>query len=243
MYGNTAATASNAGDNVVPAHTGPTGHDVNQAFIDNLNSMDKDQLIQMVISLSNTVSKIQKDYAKVVNLRLYNLERNFNMSQQYLRRDSLEITGIPSNINDDQIEAEVIDIFKEAKVTVNRQPLKPLDIQAAHRIGSKGKVIVKVVNRKFVRSALVKGKNLKGSKRYGVGTRLYLNDSFTPEFGHLNYLVRNSYKDGYIHKYKVRNGVTLVQKTEDDDFTEIAHAMDLANMGIDVPNRIPNGGE
>ena len=40
MDGNTAATASNAGDNVVPAHTGPTGHDVNQAFIDNLNSMD-----------------------------------------------------------------------------------------------------------------------------------------------------------------------------------------------------------
>ena len=87
----------------------------------------------MVISLTNTVSKLQEDYSKVINLRLYNLERNFNMSQQYLRRDSLQITGIPTHINDAQIEDEVIEIFREAKVTVNRQPIKSQDIQAAHR--------------------------------------------------------------------------------------------------------------
>ena len=63
---------------------------------ENIESLDKQQLIQMVISLTNTVSKLQEDYSKVINLRLYNLERNFNMSQQYLRRDSLQITGIPT---------------------------------------------------------------------------------------------------------------------------------------------------
>ena len=87
------------------------------------------------------------------------------MSQQYLRRDSVEISGIPSNILDGQIEDEVIEVFQEAKVTVNRQPIKSSDIQAAHHIGKGGKVIVKVVNWKFIRAALINGKNLKGSRK------------------------------------------------------------------------------
>ena len=112
----------------------------------NLQALDKNQLIKMVISLSDTAAKIQQEYTKLINFMMYNLERNFNMSQQYLRRDSLEISGIPANIKEEDVENEVIEIFKEAKVILNRQPLKSLNIQAAHRIGRKGKVIVKVVN-------------------------------------------------------------------------------------------------
>ena len=111
----------------------------------NLETLNKKQLIDMVLTLTNTVSKLQEDYKKVINLRLYNLERNMNMSQQYHRRDTLEISGIPSTVKNDEIENEVLEIFKEAKMTVNRQNLKIIDIQAAHRIGQKGKVIVKVL--------------------------------------------------------------------------------------------------
>ena len=161
------------------------------------------------------------------------------MSQQYLRRDSLEISGIPTNINDLQIEDEVIEIFREAKVTVNRQPIKSQDIQAAHTIGKKGNVIVKVVNRKFVRTALISGKNLKGSKKYGEDTQIYLNDSFIPEFSYFNYLIRMAFKDKTIHKFKVRNGVNLVQKYEGGEFVEIGHANDLINIGFVVPDRVP----
>ena len=206
---------------------------------ENIESLDKKQLIQMVISLTNTVSKLQEDYSKVITLRLYNLERNFNMSQQYLRRDSLQITGIPTHINDAQTEDEVIEIFREAKVTVNRQPIKSQDIQAAHRIGKKGNVIVKVVNRKFVRMALVSGKNLKGNRKYGVGTKLYLNDSFIPEVSYFNYLIRMTIKDKTIPRYKVHNGVNLVQRYEGDEFLEIGHANDQINIGIVVPDRVP----
>ena len=148
-------TPTAASSNLSDPIPGSTAQEVTETFVTNLQSLGKEQLIKMVIDLTNTVAKIQTDYAKVVNLRLYNLERSFNMSQQYLRRDSLEISGIPGSIKDDEIEKEVIEIFKDAKVTVNRQPIKPMDIQAAHRIGNKGKVIVKVFNRKFVRTALV----------------------------------------------------------------------------------------
>ena len=121
----------------------------------------------------------------------------------------------------------MIEVFREAKVTVNRKPIKSSDIQAAHRIGKGGKVIVKVVNRKFIRAALINGKNLKGSRKYGEGTKLYVNDSFTPEFSYFNYLARTAFKGKNIFKYKVRYGVTLVQKKEGDEFVEIGHANDL----------------
>ena len=64
------------------------------------------------------------------------------------------------HVEEQQMEDEVIEIYKDAKVTVNRQNIKKMDVQAAHRIGKKGVVIVKVVNRKFIRAALINGNNL-----------------------------------------------------------------------------------
>ena len=160
------------------------------------------------------------------------------MTQQYSRRDTLEISGIPMHIDDNKhLEEEVVEIFKDAKATVNRQNIKKMDIQAAHRIGKKGIVIVKVVNRKFVRAALINGKNLVGNKRYGEETRLFLNDSFIPEFGFLNFVIRRAAKDKKLFRYKMRNGVTFVQKNQDDKFVEIGHTNDLVNLGIEIPPR------
>ena len=135
----------------------------------------KEQLIEMVLGLNSKITQLYEDFRKVTNLRFYHLERKVNMNSQYSRRDSLEITGIPKNINDDQLEDVVIEIFKEAKATLNREQIRKSDIQAVHRIGKKGKVIVKVVNRKFVQSALINGRNLKESTRYGDQTKIFLN--------------------------------------------------------------------
>ena len=165
-----------------------------------LEALGKQQLIEMVRNLNQTLSKLQGDYKKIINLRLYNLERSMNLSQQYLRRDTLEINGIPNSVSDDGIEDEVIEILKEAKVNVNRQNIKKSDVQAAHRKGKKGTVIVKVVNRKFVRAALLSKRNLKGSKRYGDRTALFINDSFIPEFGFFKDL-RRAHKENKIFKY------------------------------------------
>ena len=127
---------------------------------ENLEALDKQQLIKMVMDLSTSIIKLQEDYKRVIDFRLYNLERSVNLNHQYLRRDSIEISGIPSTVTDDKVEDEVIEILKEAKVSLNRQNLKKSDIQAAHRKGKKGVVIVKMVNRKFARTALVNKKNL-----------------------------------------------------------------------------------
>lgn len=60
------------------------------------------------------------------------------MHLQYGRRDS---------VIDDKLEAEVIDIFKEAEVRVNRKIHNK--IQAVDRLKNKNITIVKMVNRKY----------------------------------------------------------------------------------------------
>lgn len=203
----------------------------------NLGCLEKDKLIEIVVSLQQTICKLQDDFQKINNLRLYHVERRLNMTEQYSRRDTLEITGIPMNIPDEKLEDEVIGIMKDTKVSVNRQPIKKMDIQATHRIGKKGTVICKVVNRKFIREALIKSNKLAGNTRYGGNTRLYINDSFCNEFRFLNYAIRLAKKSNNIFRYKVRNGVNFIQQTEDSSFIEIGHTNDLLNVGIEVPAR------
>jgi hypothetical protein len=212
-----------------------SGESVNET---QLNELGKDNLIAMVLSLQQEVKKKDEDFRKLINLRLYLLERNQNILNQYGRRESIVITGIPADIPHDDLEQDVIEIFKEAKVVVNRQPIKPMDISAVHRIGKAGHVICKVVNRKFAKTALQNGKNLKSCKKYGEGTRIYINENLCPEFNYLNYAVRLAKKNGDIYKYKVRNGISHIQLDEDIyEWCEIAHVQDLEKCNIPIPAR------
>ena len=100
----------------------PPGDD--DVFMSELKNLDKSQLINMVLGLRKEVASITEDFKKLMNLRFYHLERSHYTNLQYGRRDTVEITGIPDDVNDDALEDEVIDLFKEAKVHVNRQPIK-----------------------------------------------------------------------------------------------------------------------
>ena len=201
-----------------------------------LLSMEKESLIQIIVTLNKEIEKKNDDFMKLTNLRLYHLERSHNMFLQYNRRESFEVSGIPKDIPQERLEDEIVEIVKEAKVSVNRQPLKKCDIVACHRIGRKGNVVCRVINRKFSREAIVNGKNLKGTKRYG-DSKIFINSSFCPEFRFLNYACRKAAEKKEIHRYKVKNGVNLVQVKEEEPFHEIGHVNDLENLGVGIPPR------
>ena len=202
---------------------------------ENLSTLTKDELIKVIKNLDNEIKRKEEDFAKIINLRLYTLERNQFMMQQYSRRDSFEISGIKSSIDDMALEDEVIDILKEADVKVNRQHIKKTDIQAVHRLKN-GATIVKTVNRKFAREAIYNSKNLKGTKRYG-NEKVFINCSFCPEYRFLNYAVRQAKKNNLIHWYKIKNGINYIKVSANSDFIEIGHVNDLVNNNIAVPTR------
>ena len=181
-----------------------------------LKGMNKNDLVQLVQSLKTQVSDLNSanktlvdenaDLKKVFDLmskhndRLEKLEKEFNRNLQYQRRDTIEITGIPKTIPVEDLETEVIKIYNAAQVTVHGQSLRPLDIQACHRIGKKKEVtIVKFVSRKFAYGGLTNGKNLKDAGVYGEGTNVYINNSFCDQYRHLNFLIRGIKKNKLIN--------------------------------------------
>ena len=212
-------------------------HEINSAEMENdtanLMEMSKDHLVKMIEFLRNRNKELedaQKTFTERTDRRLEMLERVQNSNIQYLRRDSVEISGIPDSIPDSKLEDEVIKIFDIAGVKVGDQKLDKIHIHACHRIGTKGKTIVKTVNRKFAENALYRSKNLKGKSPYE--NSIYINSSFCKEYGFLNYIVRKAKRDGRIFRYKVRKGITSIQMDETDEFHEITHKIDLVKHNI-----------
>ena len=69
---------------------------------------------------------------KVNNLenKFISLEINGNHLKQYGRRNDLEITGIPDDVSDENLEEKVIQVLSEIQVSISSS-----DIEACHRIG------------------------------------------------------------------------------------------------------------
>ena len=178
----------------------------------------------------NSTLKEEKLFMERTNKRLEDLERSHYLNLQYDLRDSVEITGIPTNIPDNGLEDEVIKIFDRAKVEVNGTKLDKLQIQGCHRIGKMGKIILKTVNQKLATESLFCSKNLKGNSPYQ--NDVYFNNSFCKEFSRSNFLVRKAKRVNVINWWKVNNGVTYIMLVEDGTFLEISHFNDLVLHGI-----------
>ena len=209
--------------------------------MDNLMSLSKQQLVKLIESLKNENDMLKDLNKTIVNneSRLEKLEREQNLHFQYQRRDTVEITGIPQNVHQDNLEDEVIKIFDAMEVKVNGNQLSKIQIHACHRIGKKNVVIVKVVNRKFATKALYSGSKLKDVNMYG-NSKIYVNNSFCREFQFFNFLIRKASKAKIINRYKIKHGVMFVQQVIDGDFHKISHKNDLIKLGIDVPVESPD---
>ena len=198
-----------------------------------LKKKNKDELIDLINSLKEenaALKEIHKLYSQQ-NERMEKLEREFYRNQQYHRRNSIEISGIPSTVDQKNLETEVIRIYNTAQVIVDGDEVSAKDIQAAHRIGKKGVVICKFVNRKWAYEGLYNGKNLKDRDLYGNNSKVYINNSFCDEFRHLNFLIRRAKKNDKISRWRVKNGINFI-KIKDDDFVEVSHINDLIQMKI-----------
>ena len=196
---------------------------------------NKNELIKMINTLKeeNTALKLLQTLYLKQNERVEKLERQFYLNQQYQRRNTIEITGIPDTIAQNQLQNEVIKIYTAAQIVVDGDTLERRDIQACHRIGKKGVTICKFVNRKFANEGLYNGRNLKGKDLYGNNSKVFINNSFCDEYRHINFLVRQAKKNNSIFRWKVKHGVNYIKVNEnDDDFEEISHLNDLVNLKV-----------
>ena len=93
----------------------------------------------------------------VLENKVLTLESEHNSLEQYGRRNNIEITGIPDNVPDQNLEEKVVDILNEISVDVSSK-----DIEACHHVGvsknNSKKTIVHFINRKHAKKALTSRK-------------------------------------------------------------------------------------
>ena len=168
--------------------------------------------LEDIISISNRVEKI---------------EREGYQSQQYARRETVELVGIPEEVEPKNLEAKVVQIFNHAGVKVN-----PRDFHAVHRLKNKQTVIAKLVNRRDAIAILRAKKQLrevKGDekKKLGVKGKIYVNESLCPEYRRLFGVCNALFKKDMLSSSYTINGKILICKTGEEEKHLIGHMSDL----------------
>ena len=95
------------------------------------------QLIKLVIGLQREkeMLKTQQDSQSILFQRITELERSHFLCEQYGRCECIEITDIPTDIAQEDLEEQIIKICNEANVEVHGRELNRLDISACQQVG------------------------------------------------------------------------------------------------------------
>ena len=117
-----------------------------------------DKISKELAELRKSYNKLESDLAitKAVNESLRNqiltLERQCWSNAQYSRRETLEISGIPENIDDGELEAKVLTVLSKLDVNID-----PPTVEACHWFTSnnKGKKAILKLSRRKIRMRFV----------------------------------------------------------------------------------------
>ena len=112
----------------------------------------------MIKNLQNENKRLN-DVINQLQEKIISLESKSNSVEPYGRRSNMEINGIPNSISDDNLESTVINVLSKA---TNVHVIAD-DIEECHRNGKSNrnskKTIVRFINRKYCKCALVIGRN------------------------------------------------------------------------------------
>ena len=163
--------------------------------------------------------------------RLEAVEASVERSNQYTRRNNMEITGIPDNI--ENLEGKVIEIVNSVDIDV-----QPEDIEACHRLPNKKhknkKSIVRFVNRKYCVKAMQAKSKLHycdiNSLGFPEDTKLFFNENFNLYFQRLAWKCRMLKKKQKIYSFKYQNESFFLKINGSESYTKITTESDFEKM-------------
>ena len=176
-----------------------------------------DKISKELAELRKSYNKLESDLAitKAVNESLRNqiitLERQCWSNAQYSRRETLEISGIPENTDDGELEGKVLTVL--SKLDVN---MDPANAETCHWVKSnKGKkAILKFSRRKDsdeIRRVKLKITDL---EPIGITTPVYINDSLCFYYKNLWSKCKKLWTNKFIFGYWVSNGSIKIRISE-----------------------------
>ena len=148
----------------------------------------KDKLLNMkdvIINCLQDENALLRSRCSKLEDKVVSLESSVNQVEQYGRRNNIVISGIPDDVADDDLEDAVTSIMEDVDVIVQNG-----DIEACHRIGesdqktSSKKTIVRFINCKYCKKALVNRKNLvniNSEMKYNLNrnNKIFINENLT----------------------------------------------------------------
>ena len=205
------------------------------------NKMSKKDLISLLLEKDKTVQNLQSriekiekqlqqsEVTKVVD-RITNIERSAFQQQQYSRRETIELVGLPDNLEGAELEKKVGEVFEHAGVQVQQR-----DFHAIHRLTKKSVVIAKCVNRRDAIAILRAKKSLReigdgDRKKLGVQNKIYVNESLCPEYRRLFGICNALHKQKKIASFFTINGSIKVTTKEGGEKSLIGHIADLNKL-------------
>lgn len=197
----------------------------------------KDEIIDTLreenINLKKEISSLKSEIDAKDKI-IYEIEKDVIDVQQYIRRNNIEICGIPNEVDDNKLEDKVIEIAKIIDVTIEKR-----DIEACHRLKSRNsnaskRTIVRFVNRKNCDNLHKNKKKLKDNdqvkkqlKGIGIHNNVYVNSNLCPYNKMLWGKCRRLFDSKMISRFWVFNGSLYFAVNEEDSGTKIDHLKKL----------------
>ena len=196
-----------------------------------------DNLKQELSTKSNVIESLKTKLDRVVNSKadldeISNLEREKSEMQQYIRRNNVEIVGIPDAVKQCDLKSKVIEIGKAVNIEIS-----PKEIEACHRLyksqnqhGPK-RTIVRFVNRKLAENLIKKGREFKKRdvfEKANLSDKIYINNNLCSYYRFLWGKVKSLYNRKAIDSFWVFNGIINLRLNGDNgEVFKVTHLDDL----------------
>ena len=177
-----------------------------------------------------------KNISELLSDRHVNMERQCWADAQYSRREGVKVAGIPQSVPASDLEKTFSKNLKKVGLEV---PAK--DIDACHRVGKQGRVIVKFLRKKDCQQVLSVKKDIQKISATDLDLpsttmKLYLNGSLCPYYCILWSKSKALFTMGKIHSYFISNGSIKICLQEKGPSIPITHTADFEKyfLGVDL---------
>ena len=205
---------------------------------DTLDKLSKKNVIEIALALQDKVEsgnteileeirKLNDNFKKlegelIVSKKVHSelqkhiiqLKKQCWANAQYSRRECLELVGIPSSIEHDQLEDKVVEIFSKVGCNIKKEYF-----EACHQIGKNNdRVIIKFSKRKECLQVLSVKKDLKNLDMVDIGLpencKVFVNQSLCPYYKLLWSKSKKLHSMGKIHNFFISNGTIKIKRSE-----------------------------
>ena len=181
------------------------------------------------------VMESQIQITKRVNDELVNrigiIEKNSYRNSQYSRRECIEISGIPADVENNNLENTALEIISRAGVNVPNE-----DVEGCHRIGRNNATILKFSRRKDCYATLKVRKEISKIKfdDININDKIYINQSLCQYYKTLRWRCKKMWENELIHSFWVYNSKLFIRITADGNMFEISHDNDIMELFPDI---------